>query len=767
MNRRMLMLDRYLVGSGRALDLATGAAIRLRVRRSCRTSSPALFAPRGHSYLIDLHLRPSGRVEIWERIESLQIADIDDGVRSFRAALADARDGRPRALDLVEPSAARWAFLLRVLAREARLAGFVPIAAQAFGAVMAQARWRWPSWLKDRAVVLFATETPQPSPDATLALFKLATKDARPHLIVRGLTAEAWRPRLVAPPVQVHESAPADGCESPETLVRRAEGLIDGRQFVGAEAMARWSILLSDDGGQAAARCALARSLIGQRRLLEARAALAPIDSSEAAVLRTHIAQHVAEPRTEPAMIESFLEILRTCQDCDDPVVSLTQVASQLHHALGATSVAFVVADRNRPQPLAHAGAFAPAATHLAAALRAIETGVAVPSSPQGQSDEAAWPVRYGGAVVGALWCHWSMGVPVIAQDLAAVLGLAATAAAPAVHEARERSRTPAVVASLVPDLIGESAAIQLVRQAVMKAASSPFPVLIEGESGSGKELVARAVHAASIRRGRRFCALNCAAIADDLVEAELFGHTRGAFTGAVAERVGLFEEAQGGTLFLDEVAELSARIQAKLLRTLQEGEVRRLGEAGTRKVDARILAATNRPLGGEVAAGRFRNDLRYRLDVLRITIPPLRERIDDLPALVRHIWSTLAARTGSRAVLSPTAMSRLGSYDWPGNVRELQNVLASIMVTGPQRGVIGAHGLPHHIARASAVSTSATLADARREFEARYVRAALSRTGGRSSLAARELGVSRQGLKKLIARLGLSVVATADHALE
>ena len=131
-----------------------------------------------------------------------------------------------------------------------------------------------------------------------------------------------------------------------------------------------------------------------------------------------------------------------------------------------------------------------------------------------------------------------------------------------------------------------------------MKAAASPFPVLIEGESGAGKELVARAVHAASIRRGRRFCALNCAAIADDLVEAELFGHTRGAFTGAVAERAGLFEESQGGTLFLDEVAELSARVQAKLLRTLQEGEIRRLGESGTRKVDARIVAATNRPVG-------------------------------------------------------------------------------------------------------------------------------------------------------------------------
>jgi transcriptional regulator with PAS, ATPase and Fis domain len=300
-----------------------------------------------------------------------------------------------------------------------------------------------------------------------------------------------------------------------------------------------------------------------------------------------------------------------------------------------------------------------------------------------------------------------------------------------------------------------------MVRQAVMKAAASPFPVLIEGESGSGKELVARAVHAASIRRGRRFCALNCAALADELVEAELFGHTRGAFTGAIAERIGLFEESQGGTLFLDEVAELSARVQAKLLRTLQEGEVRRLGESGTRKVDARIVAATNRPLGGEVTAGRFRNDLRYRLDVLRISIPPLRERLEDLPPLVRHIWSVLSKKTGSRAVLSPSAMSQLGAYDWPGNVRELQNVLASAMVAGPPRGVIGPRGLPNHIMRSSAVSSRASLADARREFEERYVRAALARSGGRAVVAARELGVSRQGLRKLTARLGL---AKADH---
>jgi transcriptional regulator with PAS, ATPase and Fis domain len=371
---------------------------------------------------------------------------------------------------------------------------------------------------------------------------------------------------------------------------------------------------------------------------------------------------------------------------------------------------------------------------------------------------EAALPIRSAASVAGALWCQWSMGVPLIEQDARGVLALAATAAAPAVHEIGERHRAPQVAAAVIPELVGHSAAMEQVRHAVLKAAASPFPVLIEGESGSGKELVARAIHGASLRRARSFCALNCAALADDLVEAELFGHTRGAFTGAVAERLGLFEEAQGGTLFLDEVAELGARVQAKLLRALQEGEVRRVGESITRKVDTRIVAATNRPLGSEASAGRFRHDLRYRLDVLRLTIPPLRERLEDLPLLVRHIWAVLAERTGSRAVLSASALSQLGGYDWPGNVRELQNVLASMMVSGPQRGVIGAQGLPAHITRTTAVAHRATLAEARRDFEERFVRSALARAGGRPVIAARELGVSRQGLSKLTARLGLLV---------
>jgi len=759
----MLMLDRYLVAGGRALDLATGASIRWHVRRQRPSPLPPLFSVRGRSWLIDFDLRGRTRIEVWERHAGGVHQNSDETLRAFRAALADARDGRPRALDLMEPSAEQWRVVQRMLAREARLAGFVPLAADAFGAVLSQARWRWPSWLRDRSLVVFATDT-RLTPDATLALFKLATKDARPHLVVRGITSELWRPRLVSAPMQVHEGSPSERLESPESLIVRAGALIDDGQFVEAEAAARWSLLLSAPADQSPGRCALARSLIGQRRLLEARAALAPVETSEALLLRDHIKQVSAEPKTEPAMVESFLEILRSCQESDDATTALARVSSRLNHILGASVVAFTIADRQGPHAIAHAGAFVPTVSQLEVASRVLDTGVAEPSAPRGQAEEAAWPIRYGATVVGALWCHWSFGIPLISQDVASVLGLAATAAAPAVHEVRERLRTPDAVAATVPELIGESSAINLVRHAVMKAAASPFPVLIEGESGAGKELVARAVHAASIRRGRRFSALNCAAIADELVEAELFGHTRGAFTGAVAERAGLFEESQGGTLFLDEVAELSARVQAKLLRTLQEGEIRRLGESGTRKVDARIVAATNRALGGEVSAGRFRNDLRYRLDVLRISIPPLRERLEDLPPLVRHTWSLLAKRTGSRAVLSPSAISLLGSYDWPGNVRELQNVLASAMVAGPQRGVIGPQALPSHITRSSAVSSRATLADARREFEERYVRAALARSGGRATVAARELGVSRQGLRKLTSRLGL---AKGSHALE
>ena len=249
-------------------------------------------------------------------------------------------------------------------------------------------------------------------------------------------------------------------------------------------------------------------------------------------------------------------------------------------------------------------------------------------------------------------------------------------------------------------ELLGVTPAMVDLRRSVERAAAAPFPVLIEGESGSGKELVARAVHRCGPRRDRPFCTLNCAALPDDLVEAELFGHARGAFTGALADRAGVFEEAHTGTLFLDEIGELSSRAQAKVLRVIQEGELRRVGENVSRRVDVRIVAATNRDLAAEVSAGRFRLDLLYRLDVIRIAVPPLRERAEDISVLVDHFWREATERMGSRATLAPATVAALARYDWPGNVRELQNVLAALAVRCPKRGVVPPTALPPQFAR-------------------------------------------------------------------
>jgi transcriptional regulator with GAF, ATPase, and Fis domain len=280
--------------------------------------------------------------------------------------------------------------------------------------------------------------------------------------------------------------------------------------------------------------------------------------------------------------------------------------------------------------------------------------------------------------------------------------------------------------------------------------------VLIEGESGSGKELVARAVHRLGPRRDRAFRTLNCAALPDELIEAELFGHARGAFTGATGDRPGVFEDAHGGTLLLDEVGELSPRAQAKVLRVIQEGELRRLGENLSRRVDVRLVAATNRDLRQEVAAGRFRLDLLYRLDVVRIAVPPLRERAEDIAVLAEHFWREAADRVGSRATLGMPALAALARYHWPGNVRELQNVLAAVAVRSQRRGVVQVTALPVEC-RPQQPQEPRRLDEARRAFEEGFVRAALARAGGRRTQTASDLGVTRQGLTKLMTRLNIS----------
>jgi two-component system response regulator AtoC len=388
-------------------------------------------------------------------------------------------------------------------------------------------------------------------------------------------------------------------------------------------------------------------------------------------------------------------------------------------------------------------------------AERVLDTGLAVGVGPAGAGLESASPVRYAGAVVGALCCRWPADALVDASRAACLLAAASAAVAPHVRSLLDRLEAPRLVPRSEEDeLVGVSEALLALRKAAQRAALAPFPVLIVGESGCGKELVARAVHRGSSRRGRRFCALNCAALTDDLLEAELFGHARGAFTGAIVERVGLFEEADGGTLFLDEVADLSARAQAKLLRAIQEGEVRRIGENLPRRVDSRIVAASNRHLDAEVERGSFRKDLLYRLDVVHIDVPPLRERAEDIPVLAAHFWQRVTGRTGSRATLAPATLAALARYDWPGNVRELQNVMAALAVSAPRRGSVGAVCLPGAIASAHTSATS--LDEARRVFERRFVYAALARAGGHRGRTARALGVSRQGLAKLMVRLGI-----------
>jgi len=242
-----------------------------------------------------------------------------------------------------------------------------------------------------------------------------------------------------------------------------------------------------------------------------------------------------------------------------------------------------------------------------------------------------------------------------------------------------------------VTDVITRSPAMQPVLRAIEKASASTIPVLVEGESGVGKELIARAIHGTGARRAKPFVALNCGALPENLVESILFGHEKGAFTGATDKHAGKFVEADGGTLFLDEVGELPMPAQVKLLRALQQGEIEPVGARKTVKVDVRIISATNRDLIAEVKAGRFREDLFYRLHVFPILIPPLRQRTDDIPALARHFLTRIAAEEGKRVRgISAEAQRLLSSFRWPGNVRQLENAIfrAVVLADGEEIGV-------------------------------------------------------------------------------
>lgn len=298
--------------------------------------------------------------------------------------------------------------------------------------------------------------------------------------------------------------------------------------------------------------------------------------------------------------------------------------------------------------------------------------------------------------------------------------------------------------------LVGRSSALLEVYKQVARAAAAQVPVLITGETGTGKEMVARALHRRSERAGGPFIPVDCGAIAETLMESELFGHARGAFTGAAGARRGLFEEASGGTLFLDEIGDVGPKVQSQLMRVLQEGEIRRVGESAPVKVDVRVVAATNKDLKARVAEGLFREDLLYRLDVVHLHLPPLRERRADVPALVEH-FAALHARGGVRPVVTPEAMARLTAYDWPGNVRQLENVVARALALN-MTGVLGPQDFPEPIGDASKKATGLTEdLPSLAELSRRYAAHVLQHVGGNKSEAARLLGVDRKTLYKLL----------------
>ena len=294
--------------------------------------------------------------------------------------------------------------------------------------------------------------------------------------------------------------------------------------------------------------------------------------------------------------------------------------------------------------------------------------------------------------------------------------------------------------------LIGNSPALEAVLDGVKRVAPTSSTVLIQGETGTGKELIARAIHNISPRCGRPFMKLNCAAIPLDLLESELFGHEKGAFTGAIAQKLGRFELADKGTLFLDEVGDIPPSLQPKLLRILQEQEFERLGSSRTHQVDVRLVAATHRDLSGMVRNGEFRSDLYFRLNVFPVMLPPLRERREDIPALVAHFVEVLGRRVGRQIdYIHPEMLSALISYDWPGNIRELQNLIERAVILSDD-GVLPNPLLTAGTQIYNVVSAPTTLIDSERALILRTLEAAGWVIGGRDGAAAR-LGLKRTTL--------------------
>jgi Nif-specific regulatory protein len=482
--------------------------------------------------------------------------------------------------------------------------------------------------------------------------------------------------------------------------------------------------------------------------------------------------------RTEPARTEQGLRALLAIST----VINAIRDEAQLHHELLDLLFETVPAEEGailrigpdgemmvqtaRPAP--EGGAF-----HVPAALvrRAHAEGAGI-MCVDARSEVAACgtarsrmavPMGIGGRTLGAIYLITPVGRLFVEDHLqlvTAVARIAATALENVRHVAALERETDRLQSDLhlAHQMIGTSAPVRQVYDRIGKVARVDTTALITGETGTGKELAARAIHLNSSRSRRAFIAINCAALTESLLESELFGHERGAFTHAIAQKKGKLELADGGTAFLDEVGELAPALQSKLLRVLQEHEFERVGGTRPIKVDLRILSATNRDLPADVAAGRFRRDLYYRLNVVSIHLPPLRERRDDLPLLAQHFLSVYARKSGRRVTrISAAAMRSLLAYDWPGNVRELENAIERAVVLGSTEEIL-LEDLPESLIESAAPSAPnsdglhATIVDAKR----RAVIAAFRKAGGSYTEAAKLLGVHPNYLHRLIRNLDI-----------
>jgi two-component system, NtrC family, response regulator AtoC len=354
---------------------------------------------------------------------------------------------------------------------------------------------------------------------------------------------------------------------------------------------------------------------------------------------------------------------------------------------------------------------------------------------------------------------------PFDAKEVAAI----SVSARRVIEKRTRRKTTPELPQAYTSNtnLVGCSTALVELMKVVGRVAATNLPVLISGESGTGKEVVARAIHLRSARATGPFVPINCGAIPAELIESELFGHVRGSFTGAMVDRQGLWQDAEGGTIFLDEISETTRHFQVKLLRALQEGEIRRVGSNQTKRVEVRVIAATNRDITSEVREGRFRQDLYYRLNGVTLHLPPLRDRRADIMPLAKHFASSIAVSGEAPVTFSREATTLLGQYSWPGNIRELENAVFRAAALCDQ--TVHAGDLPEGIRNTAKLKLETTIDDITRlgrpeeelmtlaQIEARHVVSVLAHTRGNQQAAARILGIDRTTLKRMIKRHGLS----------